>query len=96
MPWKHVSLAVYVGQLSLSLFLRFAAHREPRGTWQRWSPPEQGGGVWCRGTHSSVGALPSREAGSGAAGHVAVPEPSRAGRQDLQPWDMWQRRSPLE
>jgi hypothetical protein len=41
----------------LSLFLRFAAHRELRDTWQRRSPPEQGGGVWCYGTHGGTRAL---------------------------------------
>jgi hypothetical protein len=27
---------------------------------------------------------------------VAAPEPSRVGRQDAEPWDTWQRRSPPE
>jgi hypothetical protein len=49
---------------------------EPCDTWQHRSPPEQGGRVPSRGTRDSVGALPSREAGSGAVGHVAASEPS--------------------
>jgi hypothetical protein len=40
--------------------------------WQHRSSPEQGGGVRCHGTCGSVKTLPSRVAGSGAAGHVAV------------------------
>jgi hypothetical protein len=51
-----------------------AGRRSPKlcDTWQHQSPPEQGGGVWSRVTRGSIGALLSREAGSGAAGHVAV------------------------
>jgi hypothetical protein len=45
---------------------------KPQDTWQRRSPPEQGGRVQSRGTRDSVEALPSREAGSEAAGHMAV------------------------
>jgi hypothetical protein len=67
---------------------------EPWATWQQWSHPEQGGGIWCHGTHGSAGALPSWKAGSGVVGHMAAPEPSRAGRQDLEPWDTWQNWSP--
>jgi hypothetical protein len=39
-------------------------------------PPEQGGGVQCRGTRGSDGALLSRKAGSGATRHLVAPEPS--------------------
>jgi hypothetical protein len=45
---------------------------KPQDTWQRRSPPKQGGRVQSRGTRDSVEALPSREAGSEAAGHMAV------------------------
>jgi hypothetical protein len=45
---------------------------KPQDIWQRWSTPEQGGGVRSCGARVSAGALPSKEAGSGAAGHVAV------------------------
>jgi hypothetical protein len=62
---------------------------EPWDTWQHRSPPEQGGGVRYHGTRGSVGALPSREAGSGAMRHVVAPEPSRAGRWDLELQGMW-------
>jgi hypothetical protein len=39
-------------------------------------PLEQGGGVQCRGTCGSDGALLSGKAGSGVTGHVVAPEPS--------------------
>jgi hypothetical protein len=45
---------------------------ELRGSWQCRSPPEQGGGVRICGARGSVGALLSREAESGAVGHVVV------------------------
>jgi hypothetical protein len=32
-------------------------------------------------------ALPSEETESGAMEHMTAPEPSRAGRQDPEPWD---------
>jgi hypothetical protein len=48
------------------------------------------------GTHGSSEALPSREVGSEATGHVTVPEPSRAGRRGPEPQDAWQHRSPPE
>jgi hypothetical protein len=41
----------------------------PWGTWQRWSPSEQGGEIWRHGTRGSAGALLCREARSGVAGH---------------------------
>jgi hypothetical protein len=68
---------------------------EPRGTWQRRSPPEQRG-VWSRGTRGNARSLSSREAGSGAAGHVAAPEPSRAGRWGPESRGTWQHRNPPE
>jgi hypothetical protein len=43
---------------------------------QRWSPPRRRGGVQCRGTRGSVGALLEGETGSGASGHVTALEPS--------------------
>jgi hypothetical protein len=65
----------------------------PWDTWQRQSRPKQGGRIRSRGTCDSVRALSSREAGSGAARHVAAPEPSQARRQDPEPRDTWQCRS---
>jgi hypothetical protein len=58
--------------------------------WQHRSPPEQGGGLWSHGTHGSTGAILCGEAGSGAAGRVAAPEPSSVGMWDLEPCDAWQ------
>jgi hypothetical protein len=43
----------------------------------------------------SAKAVANREAGFGAMGHVAASEPSLAGRQGCEPWDVWQHRSPL-
>jgi hypothetical protein len=48
------------------------------------------------GTCGDAEALPSGEAGSGAVGHVATPDPSRAGMRGPELWDMWRRRSPPE
>jgi hypothetical protein len=56
----------------------------------------QGGRIQSLGTCGSARALPSREVGSRAVGHVATPEPSRAERQDPKPRGTWQRRSPPE
>jgi hypothetical protein len=44
-------------------------------------PSSVGGGVRSRSTHDSMGALPNREVGSGATGHVAAPEPTMTGWQ---------------
>jgi hypothetical protein len=44
-------------------------------------PPLHGGGVRSYGTRGYAGALPIREAGSRATGHMAMLEPSLAGRQ---------------
>jgi hypothetical protein len=66
----------------------------PRGAWRPRSPPAQGGEVQSHGTRGGPGALPRREAGSGAAGRVAVPEPSRTGRRDPELQDAWQHKSP--
>jgi hypothetical protein len=52
--------------------------------WQCWSSPEQEGGIRSRGACGRTRALPSKEAGSKAVGHVAAPEPSLAGGQDLK------------
>jgi hypothetical protein len=41
----------------------------------------------CRGTRDGIGALHSREVGSGAMVHVAAPEPSLAGRRGPEPRD---------
>jgi hypothetical protein len=61
--------------------------------WQRQSPPEQGGRDRSCEACGSAGAVPSREAGSRAAGHVVAPRPSKAGRQGPKPRGTWQRRS---
>jgi hypothetical protein len=66
----------------------------PRGAWRPRSPPAQGGEVQSHGTRGGPRALPRREAGSGAAGRVAVPEPSRTGRRDPELQDAWQHKSP--
>jgi hypothetical protein len=58
---------------------------EPRDTWQRRSPPQRGGEVRSHETHGSVGAHLSREARSGAIGHVAASEPISAGRRGPEP-----------
>jgi hypothetical protein len=60
---------------------------EPRDVWRRQSPPERGDRIWSHGTHDGTRALPSREARSGAAGRVAVSEPSQMGRQGPVPLD---------
>jgi hypothetical protein len=67
---------------------------EQRDTWQRWSSPQQGGEVWGRGTRGSIGAHLSREARSGAVGHMVAPEPTLSGRRCLRPRDTWQRQNP--
>jgi hypothetical protein len=54
------------------------------------SPLEQGGGVRSRATCGSIGALPSKEVGSRAVGHVAALEAGLTGRQGLEPQRMWQ------
>jgi hypothetical protein len=69
---------------------------KPRGTWQRRSSPEQRGRVRSYGARDSVRALPSREAGSRAAGHVTASEPSRARRRSLELRSTWQHRNPPE
>jgi hypothetical protein len=50
-----------------------------RDTWQRWSPPQQGGEVRGYGTRGSVRAHLSREARCRATGHVIAPEPTSTG-----------------
>jgi hypothetical protein len=50
----------------------------------------------ARRAHGSAGALPSREAGFRAVGHVALPEPSQVGRWGSELRDTWQCRSPPE
>jgi hypothetical protein len=49
---------------------------------------DEGGGV-LRPLHGSAGAVPGREAGSGATRHVAVPEPSSVGRRGPKLWYTW-------
>jgi hypothetical protein len=66
----------------------------PQGPWRPRNPPTQGGGVQSRGMCDGPGALLRMEAGSGAVGRVAVPEPYRARRRDPEPQDAWQHQSP--
>jgi hypothetical protein len=54
----------------------------PWDTWQRRSPLEKGGRIQSHGIRGSTGALSSREAGSGAVGHMVVSELSQAGKKD--------------
>jgi hypothetical protein len=54
---------------------------ELRDTWLCQSPPRQGGGVQSHVSRGSAGAHLSKEAGFGATCHMAVPEPTLAGRQ---------------
>jgi hypothetical protein len=58
--------------------------------WQRQSLPQQEGNVRCCRAPGSVRAHFGREAGSGAAWHVAVPKPTSVGRQGLEWWGAWQ------
>jgi hypothetical protein len=54
-------------------------------------PPLQGGGVRSHGTRGGVGALPIREVGSEATGHVAAPEPASVGRHGPALQGTWRR-----
>jgi hypothetical protein len=65
----------------------------PQGTTGRVTAPEpshKDGRVWSHRTCGSIGVLPSKEAGSGATGHVAVPEFSLAGWRGPEPLETWQ------
>jgi hypothetical protein len=57
--------------------------------WQRRSPSQLGGRVWSYETRGSVGAHLNREAGSGAMGRVAAPEPTSIGRRGSVLRDTW-------
>jgi hypothetical protein len=59
--------------------------------WQHWSSPHQGGKIWSRGTRGSTRAHLSKEARSGAAGHVVAPEPTSIGRCGLKLQLSWLR-----
>jgi hypothetical protein len=48
----------------------------PRDVWHCRRPPGWRGGVWSLRTRGSAGALLGGGAGSGALGHVTMPEPS--------------------
>jgi hypothetical protein len=50
--------------------------------------------AWIHGTWGSVGAHLSKEARSGAEGHVTAPELTSVRRQGPGPQDMWRRQSP--
>jgi hypothetical protein len=57
---------------------------ELQGTWQRQSPPRQGGHVQGHVTCGSARAHLSREARFGAIGHMVVSEPILVGRWGLE------------
>jgi hypothetical protein len=63
--------------------LSSVGRRDPElwDTWQHQNPPQLGGGLRSYGTHGGIRALLSWEAGSGATGHMAAPEPYLAGRR---------------
>jgi hypothetical protein len=52
--------------------------------WQRRSSPQQGGEIQGRETRDSAGAHLSKEARSGAVGHVTAPKPTSVGRCGLK------------
>jgi hypothetical protein len=62
-----------------------------RGDTRALPHQEAGLELWDTWRHQSP---PSPGGGSGATGHVAMAEPSRAERRGLAPWDTWQHRSP--
>jgi hypothetical protein len=64
---------------------------ELRNTWQRQSSTQQGGEARGHVTRGSTGAHLSKEVRSDAAGHVAAPEPTSAGRCGLKLQLTWQR-----
>jgi hypothetical protein len=64
---------------------------ELRNTWQRRSPPQQGGEVRSYGPRGSTRAHLNKEVRSGAAGHVAAPKPTSAGRCGPKLQLTWQR-----
>jgi hypothetical protein len=105
--WSHRTRGKGRVHLSQQVRSRAIAHTaapepSPTGRWgpvpwdtrQHQSPPWLEGRVQTCRTHDSTGAHLSREARSGAIGHVAPPEPSPIGRCGLVPWDTWQHRSP--
>jgi hypothetical protein len=53
--------------------------------------PSREGRAPSHRTHGSTGAHLSKEARSGATGHVAVLELASVGRLGPEVWDMWQR-----
>jgi hypothetical protein len=53
--------------------------------------PRAGSGSWGRRTRGGPGAAPGWAAGAGAAGHVAAPKPTSAGRQGPELQLVWQR-----
>jgi hypothetical protein len=68
-----------------SIYLRPVALWERRDAWQRRYSHWSGDRVRSHRTRGSVGAHLCREVRSGAIGHVAVPEPTSAGRQGPEP-----------
>jgi hypothetical protein len=82
MRWEYACLAAQVGLLGFSLYLRPAAHREPRDMWQRQSSPQSGGEVRSHRICGSAGAHLSQGARFGDIGHVAALDPTSVGRRD--------------
>jgi hypothetical protein len=64
---------------------------ELRNAWWRQSSTQQGDKTRGHGPHGSTGAHLSKEVRSGAAGHVAAPEPTSAGRCGPKLQLTWQR-----
>jgi hypothetical protein len=64
---------------------------EPWDTWQRQSPPRQGGEVQSYGPCGSTRAHLNKEVRSGAMGHIAAPKPTSTGRCGLPLQLTWQR-----
>jgi hypothetical protein len=58
--------------------------------WQRWSPPQQRGGIQNCKTRDSTGDLPSEKTGDKAMTHVMIPKSYSAEWRDLKPWYTWQ------
>jgi hypothetical protein len=64
---------------------------ESLDTWRRRSFSYQGGGIQSHWTRGDAEAITIKEAGSGATGHVATPEPSLAKRKDPTLLCSWRR-----
>jgi hypothetical protein len=62
-----------------------------RHTWRPQSCPGLGSGSWSHRTRGGPGAASGWAAGAGAAGHVAAPAPTSAGRRGPELQLTWQR-----